>query len=150
MAKTDKTDWFWIIAGIGIIAAIGGGLAAVSNVPGIPDIVSRFANAIAKAEGFFVGGSRAQRNNNPGDIESGGQFVVYSSITEGWQALYDQVHKMFYGGSLYYNPTMTIRQVGFIYADGQNDPTGAANWAQNVADALGVSPDTTLNSLMGA
>ena len=116
----------------------------------IPDIVRRFSDAIAQAEGFFVEGSRPQRNNNPGDIMHRGGFVVYGSIADGWQALYNQVHKMFYGGSLYYNPTMTIRQIGYIYADGASDPAGAENWAQNVADALGVSPDTTLNTLMGA
>ena len=141
-----KASGWLVLAGLVVLAVAGGGIL-VNTIPGI---VKRFSDAIAAAEGFDVAGSRAQRNNNPGDIVSGGVFVVYSSITEGWQALYDQVYKMFCGGSSYYNPNMTIREVGFIYADGAHDPSGAQNWAQNVANYLGVSPDTTLNSLMGA
>ena len=49
---------------------------------------------------------------------------------------------MFYGGSQYYNSSMTIAEVGNLYANG--DP----NWAHNVAAALGVTTDTTLQSLM--
>jgi hypothetical protein len=123
----------------------------MTNIPpgGYPEIVRRFSQAIATAEGFFVNGSIPQKNNNPGDIMAHGHYVVYSSIEEGWQALYAQVYKMFYGGSMYYNPTMTISQVAFYYANGANDPTGAANWANNVADYMGVTPDTTLNELIG-
>lgn len=144
------SGWVVLLAGGLVLLALAAGGALVDIVPPIPDIVRRFSEAIATAEGFFVDGSLSQRNNNPGDIMAGGQFVAYKSISEGWQALYDQVYMMFYGGSSYYNPSMTIRQVGYLYADGQHDPTGAANWAQNVANVMGVSPDTTLNSLKGA
>jgi hypothetical protein len=142
----------WLILGVFVVLAIVGGGALVTSIPseGWPSIVLRFSEAIATAEGFFVNGSRPQRKNNPGDIMSHGEYVVYSSIAEGWQALYALVYKMFYGGSLYYNPTMTISQVAYYYADGKDDPDGAANWAQNVANYMGVTPDTTLNSLMGA
>jgi hypothetical protein len=141
----------WLILGLLVVLALAGGSVLMTNIPpgGFPDIVRRFSEAIARAEGAFVEGSRPQRNNNPGDIMAHGQYVVYSSIDEGWQALYAQVYKMFYGGSLYYNPTMTISQVAYYYADGKDDPNGAANWAQNVSNYLGVTPDTTLNSLMG-
>ena len=140
----------WLLLGLLVVLAIAGGGALVSSLPSIPAIVKRFSEAIAAAEGFNVAGSIPQRNNNPGDIMSGGSYVVYNSITEGWQALYDQVHLMFFGGSKYYNPSMTISQVAYLYADGANDPSGAQNWAQNVANYLGVTPDATLNSLMGA
>lgn len=147
-----KDSTFWLIVGGFTAVAIIGGKAFVNSLPPgtVPDVVQRFSNAIATAEGFFVDGSRPQRNNNPGDIMSGGQFVVYSSIADGWAALYDQVYRMFYGGSVYYNPAMTISQVAYYYANGSGDPTGAANWANNVASYLGVTPDTTLNTLMGA
>ena len=142
----------WLLLGLLVVLAIaGGGALMISIPPGeFPDIVKRFAQAIATAEGFFVNGSIPQKNNNPGDIMQGGQYVVYSAIADGWQALYAQVYKMFFGGSLYYNSGMTISQVAYYYADGGNDPSGAANWAQNVAKYLGVTPDTTLDSLKGA
>jgi len=147
-------DYGWIILGIIglIVLAITGGSMLVSNVApgGIPVIVKRFSEAIATAEGFFINGSRPQRNNNPGDIMVGGQYVVYSSTADGWQALYGQVYKMFFGGSIYYNSSMTISEVAYYYADGGNDPTGASNWAENVANYLGVTPDTTLDSMKGA
>lgn len=146
----DSTVWL-IIGGAAALAIMGGGLLTMTIPPdSVPDIVKRFANAIATAEGFFVNGSRPQRNNNPGDIMSNGQFVVYSTTEDGWSALYGQVYKMFYGGSAYYNPSMTISQVAYYYANGSGDPTGAANWANNVAGVMGVTPDTTLQTLMGA
>jgi hypothetical protein len=142
----------WLILGLLVVLAIAGGGALMTSIPpgGFPDIVRKFSEAIAHAEGFFVDGSKPQRNNNPGDIMAHGQYVVYSSIEEGWQALYNQVYKMFFGGSIYYNSTMTISQVAYYYANGKDDPNGAANWAQNVANYMGVTPDTTLNTLMGA
>jgi hypothetical protein len=144
-------DWLWWALGLGVVAALAGGAALVATVPGVPgsptsDIIQTFANAIAVAEGFFIAGSRPQRTNNPGDIN----LATYGSVQEGWQALYNQVYLMFYGGSQYYNPSQTIAQVGYIYADGAHDPTGASNWASNVASALGVTTDTTLQQLLDA
>ena len=142
----------WLLLGLLVVLAIAGGGALVTSIPpgGVSDIVKRFSEAIATAEGFFIDGSLSQKNNNPGDIMHRGQFVVYSSIAEGWEALYAQVYEMFYGGSLYYNSGMTISQVAYYYADGGHDPAGAANWAHNVANYLGVTTDTTLDSLKGA
>ena len=142
---------FWIIGGFIALAVVGG--AALTPPGAAPDIVRAFSNAIATAEGFFVNGSRPQRNNNPGDIMVNGQFVVYSSSSEGWDALYSMVYKWFYGGSVLYNPFMTIGQIAQIYVDGPNATgmsPGASAWAANVANYLGVSTSTTLNNLMGA
>ena len=149
-----KSSTLLLIAGGFIVLAILGGGLAVSSLPGgYPGFVTAFANAIATAEGFFVNGSRPQRNNNPGDIMSGGSFVVYNSISDGWNALYNQVSLMFTGGSSYYNPSMTIGQVAQVYVDGPNATgmsPGATAWMNNVASVLGVSPGTTLATLMGA
>jgi hypothetical protein len=63
------------------------------------------------------------------------------------------VYKWFYGGSVLYNPFMTIGQIAQIYVDGPNATgmsPGASAWAANVANYLGVSTSTTLNNLMGA
>jgi hypothetical protein len=138
-----------LLVAVAVLALAGGAALVKALPPGtVPDIVQVFSNAIATAEGFFINGSRAQRNNNPGNIEAGGQFVVYGSTSDGWAALYHQVYLMFFGGSAIYNPAMTIAQVAYQYADGAHDPTGAANWAANVAAAMGVTTDTTLQTLI--
>jgi hypothetical protein len=55
--------------------------------------------AIAREEGFYVAGSRPQRNNNPGDLEYGPEtirfgatagdprFAVFADARTGWNAL---------------------------------------------------------------
>lgn len=113
-------------------------------------IVSKIAQAIATAEGFHIQGSRPQRNNNPGDLTSSfgfqtsgqdGPFPVFQSVTNGWNALYMQVSDMLSGNSSYYNPGMTISQIGAAYAPNQ------PQWANNVASALGVTTETVLGDI---
>ena len=148
-----KNATLWLLLALAVAAALAGG-AVLTLPPGTQNpIVTMFANAIAFAEGFFVAGSRSQRNNNPGDVTDSfgqattgqdGPFPIFATVQDGWDALYEQVYLMFYGGSKHYNSSMTIAQVGAIYANG--DP----NWANNVAANLGVTTDTTLNQLMTA
>ena len=144
-----KGGQWLLLAVVAILALTGGGLL-VSSLPAgsVPPIVQQFADAIAQAEGFYVSGSVPNRKNNPGDIESSGQIIQYPTVNDGWQALYNQVYLMFYGGSAHYNPSMSITEVAWIYADGADDPVGAQNWASNVAQALGVTTDTTLQNLL--
>lgn len=118
-----------------------------------PDsIVQALANAIATAEGFFSAGSLPQRANNPGDLELGDQGqgtiagkTIFASLQDGWDALYHQVSLMLTGASRIYSPSMTISQIAGFYTGGDN-PT---SWATNVANALGVGVDTTLQDLLG-
>jgi hypothetical protein len=61
--------------------------------------VKTLLQAIATEEGFYVAGSRPQRNANPGDLEWGGEakefgathgdprFAVFPDSTTGWKAL---------------------------------------------------------------
>src|SRR5438309_9370956 len=69
-------------------------------------VISKIADAIAFAKGFFVAGSRPHRNNNPGDLERDltskgrgwdGPYVIYATPQEGWEALRHQVRLMFNG-----------------------------------------------------
>lgn len=113
--------------------------------PPTQSAVQTVALAIANAEGFNVQGSLAQVNNNPGNI--GGGSATYPTPADGWNALYDQITKIFNNTSGYYNSGMTIDQVGYIYADGAHDPAGAANWSANVAAYLGVPSSTTFDQL---
>lgn len=96
-----------------------GGIALVSVSP----TVKKIAEAIATAEGFYVPGTRPQRDNNPGDIEADligkaiswdGSFPMYATVQDGWQNLYTQVSAMLNGLSSHYNPVMTIQEVAQI------------------------------------
>lgn len=105
---------------------------------------SDLANAIAQAEGFGVPGAIPTRNNNPGDLKSGGAIAVYPDSTAGFTALQTQLDIIAQGKSKFYTPGMTLSQFGSIYSGG--DP----NFASNVADYLGVSPDTPFSSVYGS
>jgi hypothetical protein len=113
-------------------------------------VVSRIADAITFAEGYFVPGSRAYRNNNPGDLERDltgkgvgwdGPYVIYGTAQDGRDALERQVRLMF-AGSHIYNPAMTISEIARHYT--ATDPDV---WARNVAVRLGVTTETKLEEI---
>ena len=113
-------------------------------------VISRIADAIAWAEGFFVPGSRPHRNNNPGDLERDvtgkrvgfdGPYVVYATFEDGWEALEHQVRLMF-GGSRIYKPSMTIAEVARHWT-----ATNPEAWAKNVAARLWVGVNTRLEDI---
>jgi hypothetical protein len=133
-----------LIAGGFVLLAVAGGGAFVMSSGGYPFYVTKLAQAIATAEGYFVLGSQPNRKNNPGDIETGGVVNTYNLPADGWNALYNQVSMMFDGTSAHYGPNMTIEQIGYVYS-----PDGAENWINNVSNYLGVPRTTSLTSLMG-
>jgi|SRR5579871_1417591 len=106
---------------------------------------SALAQAIAQAEGFGAPNAIPTVANNPGDLKVGdvgygtaaGGITIFGSVDEGWARLDSQLAAIASGGSSYYNPGMSLAQIGNIYAGGD------ANWAINVARALHVTPDTT-------
>ena len=64
------------------------------------DFLQSFANAIATMEGYFVSGSVADRNNNPGNLRGGPNqsavangYGVYSDVSAGWSDLMAQINK---------------------------------------------------------
>lgn len=138
----------WLLIGLGVLILLGGGGAAFVINSNYSPLVNKVARAIGIAErGSAEIDSGNVLNNNPGDIEDGaGNLIQYATLEDGWNALLHQVH-LFFGGSKLYNPSMTINQVAYLYADGAHDPAGAQAWASNVAAELGVSPDTPLSSL---
>ena len=113
-------------------------------------LISKIADAIAFAEGYFVSGSRPRRNNNPGDLEldttgkgiaRDGPYVVYATAEDGREAIEHQVRLMF-AGSHIYKPSMTISEVARHYT-----ATDAKIWARNVASHLGVAVETRLDQI---
>ena len=113
-------------------------------------VISKIADAIAFAEGYYVSGSRPHRNNNPGDLERDvtgkgigwdGPYVIYATAEDGRQALEHQVRLMF-AGSHIYKPSMTIAEVAHHYTS-----TEADTWARNVAQYLKVPTETRLDGI---
>jgi hypothetical protein len=111
--------------------------------------IAALANAIARAEGFGVAGAVPTRANNPGDLAVGdighgvansAGVTIFGSASDGWAALYNQLLSIFGETSHVYSPAMTFSEMADKWTGGDN----AAAWAANVADALGVTPDTTL------
>ena len=116
------------------------------------DAIRIFSEGIALAEGFYVTGSRAQLNNNPGNLtvdttgtKTGmdGMFVVYGSAIDGWNALYRQVELILTDASNIYNSDMTLREIGQRYTT-----TDQLAWSMNVASRLGISIDTPISTLL--
>jgi hypothetical protein len=112
--------------------------------------IDRLSKAIARAEGFYVPGSRSARNHNPGNmtqdlikksIGKDGAFVVYANDADGFENLRRQLW-LIWGGSAYYNPTMTIAEFASVWT-----ATQQTEWAANVANALGVSVSTQIQQL---
>jgi hypothetical protein len=115
--------------------------------------LSPFADAIAHAEGFYVTGSRSQRNNNPGDMilappankytaKSDGTYAIFDTAQDGWQALEDQLDFIRRGVSAHYTKTMTFFQMAETYSPGD----GSTEWATNVASFVGANPNETIES----
>jgi hypothetical protein len=129
-----------------------------SAIPPAPNaVVGAIAQAIATAEGFFTGsGSIPSDQNNPGDITDssiGGVTAtgtgengisIFGSLEDGWNALYAKIQNILSGGSSVYDPNSSIADIGSTWANGDS------NWGNNVAAALGVSPDSSLNDYAAA
>lgn len=123
------------------------GQFAVSN-----DTVNRIAQAVSLAEGYGVPGSRPNRNNNPGDLKGNyagiaissdaDGFDIYANAQDGWTALYRQVLLWLTNKSGVAGQDTTIRQLAQKYTTTQQ-----SEWANNVSNALGVSPDTALGDV---
>lgn len=120
------------------------------------EFIQAWAQAIATFEGFYQSGTVAQRNNNPGNLKFAGQsgasgkdssgFAIFPDVGTGWQALYNQL-----ASYVSQFPNYTILQIMARYL-GQSVPTvdtqgNAFTYASNVANALGVTTDTTLATL---
>lgn len=113
--------------------------------------VRALAEAIAKAEGYYVAGSIPSRRNNPGNLKlphfGGDGIDAFPTAAEGWAALYRQIEIIASGRSAYYTPTMTIRQIGDVWAP-STDRNVPGAWARNVATALGVPVDTPIAQVL--
>jgi len=113
---------------------------------------AQIAATIQRIEGYYPG-TIAYANNNPGNLIYEGQagatpgsggFAVFSSYSDGYQALLNQI-------DTYANQGITIEQMMEKYspAPSASCTTACAGnnpqlYASNIANSLGVSTDTTV------
>lgn len=152
-----------LVAGAAVAAAIGAAyvLRRSSSAPAAAPATSvgvvepsgkvkAAAQAIARAEGFYVAGSIPQRANNPGNLKLGGAqtingITVFTTAGEGWAALYRQLNLIVQGRSSFYSLNMSIREMGQRWTATAHEQLA---WARNVAGTIGVSVDATLRSVL--
>ena len=114
--------------------------------------------AIAKQEGYYVEGSRPQRNNNPGDLlfcpesqhfgatHGDPRFAVFPNTSTGWKALqrWLSVEGKFdaQGDLVAGYMGASLRQVLGRFAPGcENDTVG---YLASVCTSTGLSPETII------
>lgn len=149
----------WIILGIlAALALVGGGGVAV-EVAVVSDLdarVKRFADGIEIAEGYNVAGSLPNRLNNPGDLkdditgtaigtDAASGLMIYGSYADGRAALEHQVRLALTNQSHIYNAAMTLEEFAIHYVG--TNLQEAADWANNVAAAIGASIDTPIGQV---
>ena len=112
-------------------------------------LVEAIARAIATREGFYVEGSLAQRNNNPGNIRRWGSwpirdgYVHFSVLDAGWRALRRQVALNIWKGLTLYEFFGGKPYVYYGYAPAKDNNNPKA-YAEYVAKRIGVKPDEVL------
>lgn len=143
----------------------------VARTPTASGLVERIAIAISEMEGFNKPGSRAQRQNNPGNLRSWGKtpvldgFANFPTPAEGWRALRKQVWRNvdrgltlyeFFGGKRI-TDTLTVthpdgtveevyRKTRVVYAGYAPDADGnrSRHYAEFVARRVGIPVDVPL------
>jgi hypothetical protein len=145
----------WILLGIGALIIMVKGKAILSGAAGA--VIDAMAAAIQNFEGWYSG-SRSYRNNNPGNLRwsnpdtipwagavglDDADHVVFDSYESGLAALKHQLSLAFSNQSSVYSTSDTLYSFFQKYAEGNQ-----GSYAESVAAALGVSPNSTLGSLL--
>lgn len=111
--------------------------------------------AIARQEGFYKQGTRAQRNNNPGNINFGNfalahsalgpddkKYAIFPSPEAGFAALSALLRSSRY-------PGLTLERALLTYCPPKGDPRGdndTGTYIRNVCQWTGLTPDAVIDS----
>lgn len=145
---------YWILLGIGAAIVLTKGKEIISGVS--DTIIEKMADAITYWESGGDSGSISYQNNNPGNLKPVGftytgqtgvdsyGHAIFSTYTAGRAALEKQLRLAFNNKSNVYSSAMTLYEFFSKYAE-----ANSGNYAEYVAAQLGVSADTTLDTLMG-
>ena len=100
--------------------------------------IDKLIEAISRAEG-----AKPERNN-PGNLAdfTTGEIKSFDSLEEGREALAEQLNRIADGVHPFIKPSMTLREAGLIYSNG--DP----NWAHNVALIMHVPQSTKIGDII--
>lgn len=130
--------------------------------------LEKFALAIQKHEGYYPG-SLAYKNNNPGNMimgelaksfgakdcykhpRTGHCFAIFPTYEQGFSALCKLLENAFSGKSSIYKPDWTILEFFTKYSpvrDAKGNIIPNKNYAQAVADEVGVSINTKIKDLL--
>jgi hypothetical protein len=148
-----------VVVGYLVLDATGAAAQSSSSSSGGSGSAHAISLAIGVAEGGYDAsgnnlnnGTVPSRNHNPGDLTvdvngtgqglSGG-FVVYPDDATGYAALDYQVGEWLNGTSANATGDSTIAQISQFYTT-----TDQSAWANNVAATLGVTVDTSLNTIV--
>jgi hypothetical protein len=111
-----------------------------------------FLTAVAREEGFYVVGTRSQRNNNPGDIEWGKftaahgaingdpRFAIFPDAATGFAAM-----KALFQGPAYKG--LTVAEALNKWAPGLENDT--QKYIQNVCSWVPCQPTDVIDGLLG-
>jgi hypothetical protein len=151
----NKTLWL-VLGGIGVLIIMTKGKTILTSVAS--GVIDTMAAAIQNFEGWYPG-SRSYRNNNPGNLRwsdpdtipwagaiglDDANHVVFESYDSGMAALKRQLSLAFSNQSSVYSTADTLYSFFSKYAEGNQ-----AAYAESVAAALGVDPNSTLANLVG-
>jgi hypothetical protein len=143
---------WWLLIGALVLWQV---LKRSSAGDGSTSLVERLGNAIAQMEGFYPG-TRAWRNNNPGNLrdyrKDSGQWAIwpelphdsagfpqFPSATEGWNAMYRDLGLKIARG-------LNLEQLISAWAP-PSDGNDTASYVRFVAGRLGIPSDVPLQEL---
>lgn len=133
------------------------------NIFTAPDNLDKWCLAIKNMEGFFApdenaaypNGTPAWANNNPGNLVflgetnavANGRFAKFETYQDGYNALKELLIHACTGQSKVYRSTMTLLEFQETYSppSDNNDPV---HYATTVANAMGVTIETVISSLI--
>lgn len=118
----------------------------------IDELVVKIAIAISEMEGYNTHGSRARRQNNPGNLRRWGKtptiddFCNFPTDADGWAALQRQVLKNIRRGLTLYEffGGKPGAYQGYAPSTDDNNPK---HYAEFVAKRVGIEPNVPLNKL---
>lgn len=119
----------------------------------LSELITRIAISISEMEGFNMDGSRARRQNNPGNLRRWGKtpvldgFCNFPTPAEGWSALQKQVRKNIGRGLTLYEFFGGKPGLYPGYAP-DTDGNHSRHYAEFVANRVKIPADAPLNKLI--
>ena len=118
---------------------------------GYGDGLDTLSEGVARFEGFYKDGSKAQRTNNPGNVGTyGDKNTSFADVGDGWDRL-----NSYLAGLVAAHPDWNFYQLFHYYLTGDPNGTPGPNqdpnaYAEYVASYAGADPTQTVSSYLGS